>query len=95
MRIIFLPEAAFDLEGIRLHIKNDSPQAAAKVSKIIRKRIKQLKDFPEMGPFVRGSQTRRRLIIPRLPYFVLYNTRGESIHILRVFHTARRWPQFL
>jgi toxin ParE1/3/4 len=87
MQIEFLPEAALDLK----EIKGDSPEASARVSKIIRERIYQLKNFPKMGPVVRGSKTRRRLIIPRLPYFAVYRIEESSIKILRVYHMKRNW----
>lgn len=34
-------------------------------------------------------------MIPRTPYIVPYRLIDETIQILRVFHSARRWPESL
>jgi toxin ParE1/3/4 len=34
----------------------------------------------------------RELVIAHMPYIVPYRVRGEAIQILRVYHSARRWP---
>ena len=93
MRLIFSPEAISDLREVRLYIQDDNPKAAAKVSKMILQRISQLEKFPDMGPLVPGSKARRRLLIPSLPYSVFYSVQESVIQILRVYHTARQWPE--
>ena len=35
----------------------------------------------------------RELVIPGTPYIVPYRVQGEAIQILRVYHSARRWPE--
>jgi toxin ParE1/3/4 len=35
----------------------------------------------------------RELIITRTPYIVPYRVTSDLIEILRVFHSARRWPE--
>ncbi|WP_410052977.1 type II toxin-antitoxin system RelE/ParE family toxin [Bradyrhizobium sp. SZCCHNS1054] len=49
---------------------------------------------PEMGRpgHVPGTG---ELVIPRTPYIVPYRLIDETIQILRVFHSARRWPESL
>jgi len=32
-------------------------------------------------------------VIPRTPYIVPYRLVGNTIQVLRVFHTARQWPE--
>jgi toxin ParE1/3/4 len=34
----------------------------------------------------------RELVIGNLPYIIPYRVRDGEIEILRVLHTARRWP---
>jgi toxin ParE1/3/4 len=34
----------------------------------------------------------RELIIPETPYIIPYRIHDGQIEILRVFHTARKWP---
>ena len=92
MRLIFSPEAISDLRKLRRYIQEDNPKAAAKVSDMILRRISQLEKFPDMGPLVLDSKTRRRLFVPSLPYSVFYSVQESVIQILRVYHTARQWP---
>ena len=35
----------------------------------------------------------RELVVPKTRYIVPYRVRGDTIEILRVFHTSRRLPQ--
>jgi len=44
-----------------------------------------------MGRFGRVPGT-RELVIPRTPFIMPYKLEGKVIHVLRVFHGARRWP---
>ena len=34
----------------------------------------------------------RELVIPRLPYIIVYQVLEERVVILNVLHGARRWP---
>ena len=51
-----------------------------------------LADQPSMGRPGRIAGT-RELVVTRFPYILPYRVRGSTIEILRVFHTARKWPQ--
>jgi toxin ParE1/3/4 len=46
---------------------------------------------PHMGRPGRVPGT-RELVVSDLPYVIPYRVRGHTIQILRVFHTARKWP---
>jgi len=35
----------------------------------------------------------RELVLPNFPYIIPYRVREQRVEILRVFHTARKWPQ--
>ena len=37
----------------------------------------------------------RELVIPGLPYLVIYRVHADQVEILRVFHTARDWPELM
>jgi plasmid stabilization system protein ParE len=37
----------------------------------------------------------RELVIEGLPYIIPYRVRDNHVEILRVLHTARRWPEKL
>ena len=50
-----------------------------------------LAEQPGMGRPGRVPGT-RELIVPRTRYIVPYRVRGETVEVLRVFHTSRRLP---
>jgi toxin ParE1/3/4 len=58
---------------------------------VIATAVNRLADFPALGRPGRKPGT-RELVIPRLPYIVIYRVRGERVQILRVLHTARERP---
>jgi toxin ParE1/3/4 len=62
--------------------------------KKIEEAVLRLTDFPAMGRPGRVSGT-RELVVPDAPYIVPYRVRGQTVHILRVFHTSRKWPSRL
>jgi plasmid stabilization system protein ParE len=35
------------------------------------------------------------LVVPGLPYLIVYRVRANTVEILRVFHTARNRPEIL
>ena len=85
-----LPALA-DLEAAFLYIFDDNPSAARGVRDRIRQSTERLADFPESGRPGRREGT-RELVIPGLPYIIVYRIRGERVQLLRVLHTSRRWP---
>lgn len=54
------------------------------------KAVSRLKDFPFMGR--RGLIAGTREVIPHESYRVVYQVEGQTISILTIIHTARRWP---
>lgn len=51
-----------------------------------------LANHPDMGRPGRITGT-RELVVTRFSYIIPYRVRGNSVEILRVFHTARKWPK--
>lgn len=93
MTPIWSPEAIADLAALRAYIEQDNPAAARLVAlHIIRSVEILLPDNPEMGRPGRVPGT-RELVIPKTPYIAPYRLVGNTIQILRVFHSARRWPE--
>jgi len=58
----------------------------------IEEQVERLLQFPEMGRAGRIEGT-RELVIQNKPYIAAYQILGEVIRILRVLHSARRWPK--
>ncbi len=91
MKIRWLNLALADLDNIFEFIAEDKPVAAKKVVQLIWDSVKMLKDHPEMGRAGRVAET-RELIINNTPFIVPYRVKDNTIQILRVIHSARKWP---
>ena len=93
MNPVWSPESIADLAALRAYIAQDDPVAAQRVALHILRNVEiLLRDSPEMGRPGRVPGT-RELVIPRTPYIVPYRLIGDTIQVLRVFHSARRWPE--
>ena len=92
MNIVWSPEAIQDLISLRAYIAEESPASAQRiVLRILHNVERLLPDNPHMGRPGRVPGT-RELVIPQTPYIVPYRVQRETIQILRVYHTARQWP---
>jgi len=84
--------ANLDLDDICEYIFQDNPEAAVDVILTIIEKVEPL--LPTnlaIGRPGRISGT-RELIMPKLPYLVVYWVKDEQIEILRIIHEARKWP---
>jgi addiction module RelE/StbE family toxin len=80
-----------DLRDIEAFVAGDRPIAAVKLVLEIIDHAAILRDHPRFGRVGRRKGT-RELIFGRLPYILVYRIRGNTIEILRVLHTSRKWP---
>ena len=92
MELRWLEDALADVTEIYRYVAGDDPQAAARLVERIRAAIRSLGRVPHRGRPGRWPGT-RELVVPRTPYIVPYRVKGDLIEILRVFHSARRWPE--
>jgi toxin ParE1/3/4 len=78
-----------DLIAIWLYIAKDNPSAATRLLDRIDKRIGALSQFPFLGEAQPqfGENTRR---IIEGNYLVFYDVLPDAVHVLRVFHGARK-----
>lgn len=92
MRLYWTGRAERDADEITDYIAKDNPVAAVEVRDEIERRVDLLPDHPYLG---RTGQAKgiRELIIPGLPYIVVYRIWNETIEVLRVLHTSRLWPE--
>ncbi|MDP2620028.1 MAG: type II toxin-antitoxin system RelE/ParE family toxin [Hyphomicrobiales bacterium] len=88
MRLRYRAEAASDLDAIYDYVASDSEVAAVKVLARIRDAIEPLLIFPLSGRIGTVPGT-RELIVPSLPYIVVYQVLDDRIDILGVVHAAR------
>ncbi len=91
MQVRWTAPAAQDLQEITRFIRKDNPSAARSVAKALFDAANSLEGFPLRGRAGRVAGT-RELIIPALPYIVVYQMVATSIQILHIYHGARNWP---
>jgi toxin ParE1/3/4 len=91
MQVRWSPEAVEDLERIGRRIEQDKPRAAREVVLKIYRGIADLETFPERGRAGKIERT-RELVIPSLPYIVVYRLAKDRIEIVRIYHAAQDWP---
>ena len=94
MKIKWLRKALLNLQEEAEYIALDSPESARHVVLQILEQIDQLTEYPESGRLGRIDGT-RELVVTGTTYIVPYRIKGHSIEILRVFHSARKWPKSL
>jgi len=95
MKLFWTGLALSDLAALHAHIAKDNARAAnAMVDSIVARAERQLTRLPESGRPGRIAKT-RELVVSDTPYILPYRILGDTIHILRVFHSARRWPDEL
>ena len=91
MKVRWLRRALASLDAEAKYIARDSPKAAAEFVVHLRDSALMLAEHPHLGRHGRIPGT-RELVVTRFPYVLPYRVRSETIEILRVFHTARKWP---
>ena len=92
MRVRWLRKALRDLDDEAGFIAADSPQAAQLVVQRVLDAVATLPEQPGMGRPGRVPGT-RELVVLKTRYIVPYRVRGQTIEVLRVFHTSRRLPE--
>lgn len=90
--IIWSDPALADLRGVWDYLAREaSPAVAFHIGDTLLARVDALLPFPHRGRAgcVEGT---RELVVSGLPYLIIYEIHGTRIVIMRVLHTARRWP---
>jgi toxin ParE1/3/4 len=88
MKVRFKASALRHIEKIHGYIAVHDPAAANRVVKRIEHSISRLGFIPFSGRpgVVKGT---RILIVPGLPYVVIYRVGDDTVDIIAVLHTAR------
>jgi toxin ParE1/3/4 len=92
MEVKWLRRALENLDQEAEYIAKDSPQTAAEFVRHLHASAALLADHPNMGRPGRITGT-RELVVTRFPYILPYRVRSSAVEILRIFHTARKWPR--
>jgi len=88
MRIRWTPAAAADLQRISNYLKDENPRFRLPTMRRLYDAIRALKQWPRRGRIGIEEGT-RELILPPLPYIVIYRVREEAIEVLRIVHGAQ------
>lgn len=92
MKVRWLRRALENLDDEATYIATDSPRMAAEFVRHLHASAAMLADHPNMGRPGRIAGT-RELVVTRFSYILPYRVRNNAIEVLRVFHTARKWPE--
>lgn len=83
-------EARGDLREVLRFIAADNPAAARRMKALIERKVDLLAEHPHLGPPGRVDGTRE--LHAHRSYRLIYAVAGRRVRILRLVHTARRWP---
>jgi toxin ParE1/3/4 len=89
MRVRWLRTALRNLDEEATFIAADDVVAARLVVARVLEAVAQLAEQPALGRPGRVPGT-RELVVSKTRYIVPYRVRGDTVEILRVFHTSRR-----
>jgi plasmid stabilization system protein ParE len=92
VRVRWLSRALHNLADEADFIAIDDPKAAGLVVSPVLNAVQSLAQQPGIGRPGRVPGT-RELVVPRTRYIAPYRVRGDTVEILRLFHTARRLPE--
>ena len=88
MRIQWTPAAAADLEQINRYVDARYPHHREPTMRSLYGSIRSLREWPMRGRVGREPGT-RELIVPPLPYIIVYRSTDSRIEILRIYHGAQ------
>ena len=91
MKIRLLKTAGRDLREIRSYIVVDNPAAADRVGQQLVRAISLIGERPMIGKSV-PDESIREWSVPNLPYVIPYRISGDTIEIIRIWHTSRQRP---
>lgn len=91
MKLRYAPRAIRQMDSIAAYIVQENPSAAKRVGARLQRAITRLVQFPGMGR-VGALVGTRELIVPGLPYLVVYRVEATEIVVLGVYHGAQLRP---
>jgi len=91
MNVRWSPAAAENLSRIFDYIRPDNLFAAERVVRTIYDSAGSLESFPYRGRVGRVEGT-RELVLPSLPFVIVYRVLEDAVEIAAVLHGGQRWP---
>jgi toxin ParE1/3/4 len=93
MKVLWSPEARQDLREIYLYLAAENPAAARALQQRIKQAVALLRENPQIGRPGRVPAT-RELVVSGTFAIVPYQIWGKRLELLRVYPTARKWPEY-
>jgi addiction module RelE/StbE family toxin len=91
MQLRWTEEAANDLECIADYLLEHAPDRAQNLIRRVYDAPTTVLTFPNRGRPGKREGTRELVLLP-LPYVVVYTVRGDVVFVVRILHSAQRWP---
>lgn len=88
MKLIVSKRFHAELRREYLFLRERNPAAATAVRERIFSAVQRLKEFPESGRAWRLPGC-RELVIPGLPYIIIYQVTADAVILAALFHSAR------
>jgi len=88
-RIKYLPVFTSDRDVIRAHLSRFYTGTEKRFFTLVRKKIKQLKDFPLMYPVFEIDPNYRKMVIGDYLLFYIVDEDNKMVEIHRIFHGAQ------
>lgn len=89
MRIVFLEEAAQDIQWFRFYYSSVFPEGSAKARAHLKAIQQTLAANPYAGHPSEGRADLRELTIPRTPFILIYRVTASRIEILRLWDSRQ------
>lgn len=90
MKVRWTPEAEDDRVQVFDYIACDSPRSAVKMDELFSKAAGRLAEHPQYGRAGRIPGTLE--VIAHKSYCLVYEIKQDTVWVLALVHTARRWP---
>ena len=90
MKIKLAKLALRDLQSVKEYISQDKPDVALAVVKRVMESIENITIFPSIGRTGRVPLT-KELIVSGTPLIIGYQIKQDTLYIVRIIHTARKW----
>jgi len=91
MKIFWTKLALDDFDSEMFFIFQNNQAASKNISRKILKDLNYLEEFPFLWRIWRVKWT-RELIVSSTPFIIPYRINWDFIEIIRVFNSARNWP---
>ena len=91
MKIKLTKLAAQDLQSTQDYISQDKPNAGLAVIRRVIEAIDNIVTFPSMGRTGRVPHT-KELVVSGTPLIIIYQIMQDTLFIVRIIHTAKKWP---